>query len=72
MERFGEKLGMLRKSRGLSFRRLGAELEVVHSHLVAIENGSKQPSIDLLMRIAVYFGVSLDDLMFDDRNLRLK
>jgi putative transcriptional regulator len=70
MERFGEKLRVLREKHGLSYRQLAAELEVSHSHLVRIEGGSKQPALDLAIRIARYFKVSLDDLLLDERNLK--
>jgi len=72
MKRFGEKLRMLREHYGLSYRQLAAELEVAHGHLAGIESGATRPSVDLILRIAAYFEVSLDDLMLDERNLRLK
>jgi len=72
MERFGEKLRVLRERRGLSFRKLAPELGVTHGHLVAIESGAHSPSIDLVLRISIFFNVSLDQLMRDDRELRSK
>ena len=72
MERFGEKLRVLREKHGLSYRQLADELEVVHSHLVRIEAGTRVPSLDLAMRIAAYFKVSLDELLWDDRELKTK
>jgi transcriptional regulator with XRE-family HTH domain len=66
MQRFGEKLRKLRLKYGLSYRQLGAELEIAFTHLANIENGSKYPSPDLIIRIADYFEVSTDRLMRDE------
>lgn len=72
MERFGEKLRVLRERRGLSYRKLAPELGVTYAHIAAIENGAHQPSVDLILRISAYFNISLDQLMRDDRELRLQ
>ena len=66
MQRFGEKLRKLRLKYELSYRQLGAELEVAFTHLANIENGTKYPSPDLILRIADYFEVSTDQLMRDE------
>lgn len=70
MKRFGEKLRMLREKYSMTYRQLAEELDVAHPHLLRIERGEKQPSLDLAMRIAAYFEVSLDDLVWDDRSLK--
>jgi len=70
MQRFGEKLRVLREKRGLTFRQLADELGTAHSHLVNIETGSRTPSLDLALRIAIYFNVTLDELVRDDRELK--
>ena len=72
MERFGEKLRVLRQRRGLSLRKLAAEIGVTNGHIAAIESGLHSPSIDLVLRISIFFNVSLDQLMRDDRELRLR
>ncbi len=66
MERFGEKLRVLRKRRGLSYRRLAALLGTSHSHILNIETGKHKPSVDLIVRIVQFFDVSYDQLMDDD------
>ena len=65
MRRFGEKLRSLRERRGLSYRQLAAALGVAHSHLAGLEAGAHQPSAELILKIAHYFGVSTDQLMQD-------
>lgn len=72
MERFGNKLRVLRKRNGLTLKELAQKLEFEsHSYLSAIEFGKKQPSVELVIKIACLFGVSTDDLLFDDRELDL-
>jgi transcriptional regulator with XRE-family HTH domain len=70
MKRFGEKLRALRKQRGLTMNELAPELGFTsQSYLSEIETGKKKPSIDLIIRIARYFDVSLDQLMLDELDL---
>jgi transcriptional regulator with XRE-family HTH domain len=69
MRKFGEKVSRLRKQRGLSYRELAALLETSHSHLVNIESGKHQPSVELIERMVRFFGVSFDQLMDDEIDL---
>lgn len=69
MRKFGEKVSRLRKQRGLSYRELAALLETSHSHLINIESGKHNPSVELIVRITRVFGVSFDQLMDDDIEL---
>lgn len=70
MERFGEKLRTLRQQRGLSVRQLAAELDInAHSHIAKIENSQSKPSADLILKIARFFDVSIDQLMKDELEL---
>jgi transcriptional regulator with XRE-family HTH domain len=72
MERFGEKLRALREHRGLSYSQLAAALGYSRGHLSHIELGDTNPSPDLIIIIADFFSVSLDELMRDDRDVRLR
>jgi transcriptional regulator with XRE-family HTH domain len=65
MKRFGEKLAYLRKRNGLTLRQLGEMLEVNHTHVSQLEHGLK-PSIDLTIKIADIFNITLDSLMRDE------
>lgn len=70
MQRFGEKLRTLRDRRDISLRELATELGFSsHAHLGRIEKGEKTPSAELILKIADFFEVSIDDLMRDEREL---
>ena len=69
MDKIGEKLRTLRERRKLTSRELGAILGVSNGHIIRIENGEKRPSIDLVAKIANFFQVSTDQLIFDEREL---
>lgn len=67
MQRFGEKLYMLRQQHGLTLRTLAQELGyTAHAHLGLIEQGKRQPSLEVVLRVAAYFQVSADHLIRDD------
>lgn len=69
MKRIGEKIKILRLRRNLTTRQLADELQISQAQVSRIENGLRQPSGDLIVRIADYFDVSLDRLMRDDFDL---
>ena len=70
MERFGEKLRLLREKRGITVRELASVLGIKsHSHIVGLEAGKHKPSADLIVKIAEFFEVSTDQLMKDDLEL---
>ena len=70
MQRFGEKVHILRTRRGLSLRKLASMLGLAtHSHLDRIEKGENKPSADLILKIADFFGVTTDQLMRDELEL---
>ena len=67
MDRFGEKLRLLRKKRNLSVRGLAAIFEMKsHSHIADMESGRSKPSVELLVKIADFFGVTTDQLLRDE------
>lgn len=70
MNRFGEKLQILRKSRGWSLVRLANELGYsTHSYLSEIESGRKAPSITLILKLSYLFEISCDILMKDELDI---
>ncbi len=67
MQRFGEKLRMLRKRRKLTMRALATALGFQsHGYIGDLESGRKHPSLELAVKIADFFGVSLDQLARDE------
>ncbi|MFP4435779.1 MAG: helix-turn-helix domain-containing protein [Chloroflexaceae bacterium] len=67
MSRFGEKLRSLRLKRGLTMRELADALNFKsHGFIGDLESGRKYPSLDLAVKIADYFGVTVDQLARDD------
>lgn len=67
MERFGEKLHLLRTSSNLTLRDLSSQLGYrTHSYLSEIESGSKIPTAALILKIAEMFNVTTDQLMRDE------
>lgn len=75
---FPERLVQLRKARQLTQRQLSEQIEVHLTQVQRYENGSSQPTLDVLRRLAVALSVSADVLLFDtdergpDESLKLK
>ena len=70
MQRFGEKLRILRQKNDISLRELADALGFSsHAHLGRIETSEKKPSAELVLKIARYFDVSTDQLMKDELDL---
>ncbi len=69
MKRIGEKLYTLRQRHGLTTRQLADQLQTSHTQISRVENGIRQPSGDLILKISRFFNVSLDQLMKDDLEL---
>ena len=59
----GQKLKYLREERGISAAQLGNAVGVNQSMIANMEREFKKPSVELLARIAEYFGVTVDELI---------
>lgn len=71
MARFGEKLRMLREQQGMTLRALASAFGYhTHSYLNAVELGQKEPTVELVLKVARYFNVSADELLKDEVELR--
>ena len=71
IKRFGEKLNALRAMRGLTLKDLALALGLTaHGYISELESGKKIPTAALALKIAQFFGVSLDELLQDDVALR--
>jgi transcriptional regulator with XRE-family HTH domain len=70
MSRFGEKLRHLRRKRGITMRELADALGFQsHGFIGDLESGRKYPSLELAVKVADYFGVTVDQLARDDHTL---
>lgn len=61
-EQLGMRIKYLRSQRKWSQEDLAFEANVNKNYISDLENGRRNPSLDILERIAVAFGISLADL----------
>jgi transcriptional regulator with XRE-family HTH domain len=68
---FGEHLKELRSAAGLSQEALAENAGLHRNYIGHIERGEKTASLDVLVRLAAAFGLSLPDLLerFDSRTV---
>jgi transcriptional regulator with XRE-family HTH domain len=59
---FGDKLRQLRTTKHLSQEQLAKKLSITKSMISAYENSVRLPSYDVLIKIALFFNVSIDFL----------
>lgn len=57
------RVSLLRSKSGLTQEQLAARVKVDQRTISHIETGRRKPSIDLAIRLAKEFGVSLDELL---------
>lgn len=60
MNEFGKRLKMLRDDRDLPMSKLAEAVGSTKSALSRYENGSMDPGLKVLIKLADYFGVTLD------------
>lgn len=60
---FGETLKKLRKDRGMTQQELGARIGVSKAVISKYESAAGYPTLNILKRIAVFFGVTTDYLL---------
>jgi len=63
MSAFGENLTRLRKERGIRQTALAEELGVTQQMISGYEKGIATPTLELLIQIADFFEISLDELV---------
>ena len=67
MQRFGEKLRLLRKHRKMTLKELAEAIGYTsHSYISEVETGKLQPSLELALKVSRLFDVSLDQLLKDE------
>ena len=62
-KKFGQRIKKLRVNKGLTQERMADELAITVSYLAKLEIGTRTPSLDSIIQLAVYFDVSLDYLV---------
>ena len=60
---FGVTLRAYRLEKGLTQEQLSERVDVVRSYICTLENGKKQPSLDMMLRLANALGVRPGELV---------
>lgn len=60
---FGKRLKYLRQEQGVSQKELGARLGYCNQTVSFWESGQREPDLDAIKKIAVYFDVTSDFLL---------
>ena len=66
MLNYGEALKYQRESNGLKITELAKALQISHQNISRWENGSVLPSIDFCVKLADFYGITLDELVGRD------
>jgi serine/threonine-protein phosphatase PGAM5 len=66
---FGQKLRTLREARQMTLQQLASAFELQHTRYLAnVESGKRKPSANLVINVALFFGVPIDELLKDSSN----
>lgn len=60
---FASRVKELRTSKGLTMEQLAKEIGSTRATISNFENGQRKPSLDMVIKLAEYFQVSLDYLV---------
>ena len=63
---FPNRLSALRKQRGLTQEALADLIGITKTQVYRYENGSSQPTLDVIKRLAVTLSVTTDQLIFEE------
>jgi len=72
MTTFGKHLRVLRASRNLRQEDLAEALGVSRDKIAYYENRSQNPTVEFVLKVADYFGVTMDELIRPDDSRRSK
>lgn len=64
MNQVGNNLKKLRKAKGITQEQLAEQLNVTRQAVSSWENGINQPDVETLTRLAEYFGVTVEELIY--------
>jgi transcriptional regulator with XRE-family HTH domain len=71
IDRFGEKLRLLRTRDGLTLQQLAKKLGLsAHGYISELETGKKLPSAEIVLKVARIFDVSTDQLLKDELEIK--
>ncbi len=62
---FSDRLSILRKQRGLTQESLADLISITKTQVYRYENGSSQPTLDVIKNIAIALSVTTDELVFE-------
>ncbi|MEY9095372.1 helix-turn-helix domain-containing protein [Paenibacillus sp. RC84] len=60
---YGKRIRELRKSKNLTMKELGKKLSLAESTISGYENETRKPDIEIIEKMADFFGVDVDDLL---------
>lgn len=70
MQRFGQKLQVLRRRQGFTLKELALALGyTAHGHISELEAGKKTPTAEFVLSVARLFDVTTDELLKDEMEL---
>ena len=58
----------VRKKRHLNQQKVAMDLNISREALSYYENGKRSPDVDMLVKLARYFGVSVDYIIFGENS----
>ncbi len=62
----GEKIKQLRKDKGLQQKSVATDVGLDQSNYNKVENGKREPSVEVLQKLSVILGVTVDELLNPD------
>jgi transcriptional regulator with XRE-family HTH domain len=62
---FPERLTALRKQRGLTQESLGELIDITKTQIYRYENGSSQPTLAVIKKLALALSITSDELIFE-------
>jgi transcriptional regulator with XRE-family HTH domain len=67
MQRFGEKLRILRTNKDMTLKELAVALGLTaHGYISEIEAGKKKPTAEFVLKVSRFFKVTTDQLLKDE------
>lgn len=73
IQRFGEKLRILRVRHDMTLKELASELGLTaHGYISELEAGKKMPTAEFVLNVARLFEVATDELLRDEVELTIK